>query len=67
MEEFWTKYIEADILERLDIIETLWKTVIKKGIEDYGYLEDEEQKDRAIAQFLNSYFEDLVEVMEGKK
>lgn len=61
MENFWTKWLESNEIERLKLIEKLGihKTAIAlKGSNSVG---------TSVAVLLNSYFEDLAEVLRKKE
>ena len=61
MIDWWVKWYNADMLERLQMVEKLIVVETIKESKGFG-----EHRDKIIAQLLNSYFEDLVDFMESK-
>ena len=68
MEEFWKKYINADVFERGKIIS---RTITPKIIDvinmDIGRNEVNDQTKHMIDPSLQGYFDDLISVMNNKK
>ena len=64
MEKFWKRWLKANCLEKVEIIEGLRLRAHLKALE-IDALSDKE-KDRLVAQLLNSYFEDLAYVTAVK-
>jgi len=59
MEKFWKKYIEADILEKEELL-----TPVLKRIREVCEMDIEEpHKTTAINNMMMSYFDDLISVM----
>lgn len=56
---FWKKYIETSMLDRKDLVR-----VLKDRIDGLYASKNDETKDYAIMGLLQSYFDDLIEVME---
>ena len=64
MEKFWKRWLKANCLEKVEIIEGLRLRAHLQALE-VPTLSDKE-KDHMAAQWLNSYFEDLAYIA-GKK
>lgn len=62
-EEFWKKYVDADIIERNNIVEGLVKSSLIQDIQNMKG----EHYDRCMIMLLNGYFEDLTSFLSSRK
>ena len=63
MEKFWNKYIDADSLERGELL----KPVLVRLIEACEMDLEEPHKSLVISNLLMSYFDDLISVMYSRE
>ena len=61
MSSFWKRWIEANEVERIELVKSLTKIILKYMKEIDEAIKDEDLKIHALSELLNSYFQDLYE------